>query len=58
MNPERRFKTIFETMDSVVKTASFAECCRKVFIHVSTWIAEKDLMKHYQQRKNFTITWQ
>ena len=44
--------------NSVMETlTNFVPCCEKAFIHTSTWIAGRDLMKrHYRKRRNFTAT--
>ena len=50
----KRFKNTYQFCDGDIN--KFCVICKKIFIHMSTWIAGKDLMKHHnQKRKNFTV---
>ena len=54
-NLAKRFeKTLYFV---IVKLINFVRCCVNEFIHVSTWMVGRDLMKyHCQRRKNSTVT--
>ena len=48
---KKGFKT--PTNSLMEKLTNFVSCCENVFTHISTWIADKDLIKrHCQIRKN------